>query len=318
MELATDTRERIFTAAETLYETAGRATFPTVDAVRKLAKVNMNDANAGMKEWRRAKTTQAAPVAVQVPEAVQQANNAALGVMWQQAMDLANQSLIAAQAGWDSERLESETLNRQMADAYEAQAVELQAAQGQIGTLEGEIALLKQSLERLTADLTVANASAEREVVKAVEISRRADELRAELDAAHRANDGLQEELKGVRGRLVTADAQAGDLRARLAVSDADLSATKQVAQDERKKAEKALAEREDSQARAGAAREEAAKLRGQVETLQSQVQEAGAAREDVANLRGQLQALQSKISDSAESGKPPTEGAGAVPRKKV
>lgn len=317
MELATETRERIFTAAETLYETAGRASFPTVDAVRKLAKVNMNDANAGMKEWRRAKTTQAAPVAVQVPEAVQQANNAALGVMWQQAMDLANQSLIAAQAGWDSERLESETLNRQMADAYEAQAVELQAAQGQIGTLEGEVTRLKQSLERLAADLVMANASAEREVAKAVEISRRADDLRVELDAAHRANDGLQEELKLVRDRLAAADAQAGDLRAKLAVSDAGLAAAKQVAQDERKKAEKALTEREESHAKAGAAKEEAAKLRGQIETLQSQAQEAGAAREDAANLRGQLQALQSKISDSAESGKSPAEGGASSSRKK-
>ena len=105
MELAKDTRDRIFAAADSLYEQAGRAAFPTVDAVRKVARVNMNDASAGMKEWRRAQTAQAAPVAVQVPEAVQQASSAALASLWKEAQELANESLRAAQAGWDAERL---------------------------------------------------------------------------------------------------------------------------------------------------------------------------------------------------------------------
>ena len=112
MELAKDTRDRIFAAADSLYEQAGRAAFPTVDAVRKVARVNMNDASAGMKEWRRAQTAQAAPVAVKVPEAVQQASSAALASLWKEAQELANESLRAAQAGWDAERIEAETLNR--------------------------------------------------------------------------------------------------------------------------------------------------------------------------------------------------------------
>ena len=103
MELAKDTRDRIFAAADSLYEQAGRAAFPTVDAVRKVARVNMNDASAGMKEWRRAQTAQAAPVAVQVPEAVQQASSAALASLWKEAQELANESLRAAQAGWDAD-----------------------------------------------------------------------------------------------------------------------------------------------------------------------------------------------------------------------
>ena len=99
MELTKDTRDRIFAAADSLYEQAGRAAFPTVDAVRKTARVNMNDASAGMKDWRRAQTAQAAPVAVQVPEAVMQASSAALSALWQEAQELANESLRAAQAG---------------------------------------------------------------------------------------------------------------------------------------------------------------------------------------------------------------------------
>ncbi|MER2518664.1 MAG: KfrA protein, partial [Candidatus Accumulibacter phosphatis] len=44
MELNKDIRDRILAAADTLYEQAARASFPTVDSVRKVAKVNMNDA----------------------------------------------------------------------------------------------------------------------------------------------------------------------------------------------------------------------------------------------------------------------------------
>lgn len=61
MELTKETRDRIFAAADELFEQNGRDGFPTVDAVRKAARVNMNDASSGMKEWRRAQTAQAAP-----------------------------------------------------------------------------------------------------------------------------------------------------------------------------------------------------------------------------------------------------------------
>ena len=74
MDPSQDARDRIFKAADALYDQAGREVFPTVDAVRKAAKVNMNEASTVMKEWRR---TQArpAPAAIQVPETVQLAGD---------------------------------------------------------------------------------------------------------------------------------------------------------------------------------------------------------------------------------------------------
>ena len=134
MELAKDSHDRIFAAVDALYDQGGRAGFPTVDAVRKTARVNMNDASTGMKQWRRAQMTQAGPVAVPVPESVQQATAIALAVLWRDAQELASESLRAAQTGWDAERAEADTLNKQMADAYEALAAELAAAQAVIAT----------------------------------------------------------------------------------------------------------------------------------------------------------------------------------------
>ena len=95
----------------------------------------MNDAAATMKEWRRAQTAQAAPVAITVPEAVHQLHSQALAALWQSAQNTANESLRAAQAGWEAERAEADTINKQLGDTYDAQGVELDAANRRIDEL---------------------------------------------------------------------------------------------------------------------------------------------------------------------------------------
>lgn len=124
-----DIRTRIIDAAAELYAQSGRQSLPTVDAVRRAARVDMNSASAVMREWRRAQTTQATPVTVQVPEAVQQSSSLALATLWTQAQELANESLRAAQSGWETERAELDSLRQELAHAYESQAGELEAAQ---------------------------------------------------------------------------------------------------------------------------------------------------------------------------------------------
>jgi len=51
--LSLDARERVFAAASQIFEESGRQTMPTVDQVRRLAKVDMHAATAAMREWRR-------------------------------------------------------------------------------------------------------------------------------------------------------------------------------------------------------------------------------------------------------------------------
>lgn len=207
MEIAQEARDRIFAAANSLYEQAGRAgNFPTVDAVRKLAKVNMNDASVGMKEWRRTQTTQAAPVAVQVPEAVQQASAVAVATLWHEAQELANESLRAAQAGWDAERIEAETLTKQIGDAYEALVVSFDAAQldaanarSSLEQSEADAHDLQVNLESATVALTAAEAATVTAEARTVEIKFRADELRAELDHAHQEASQVRDELTALR-----------------------------------------------------------------------------------------------------------------------
>lgn len=289
MELAKDTRDRIFAAADSLYEQAGRAAFPTVDAVRKVARVNMNDASAGMKEWRRAQTAQAAPVAVQVPEAVQQASTAALASLWHEAQELANESLRAAQAGWDAERTEAETLNKQMADAYESQAAELEAAQGRIAELEAAARqaaeLAETSRQQIEEGHNALLGMQQRAAVaegRAEEIERRVADLRDEVARTRRDAEALAADNGKLSDQLRQAQAQAETLRSELAGVKARSEAQAEAHQEQRKTAAQeaarmaerfigAQAERDQAQRDAAAAREEAAGLRGQVEAIKEQ-----------------------------------------------
>ena len=47
-------KDRITAAAQELYEQADCQRFPTVDAVRRHAKADMNSTSAVMREWRKA------------------------------------------------------------------------------------------------------------------------------------------------------------------------------------------------------------------------------------------------------------------------
>lgn len=302
MELTKDTRDRIFAAADALFEQNGRDAFPTVDAVRKAARVNMNDASSGMKEWRRVQTAQAAPVAVQVPEAVQAAGGQAVAVLWQQAQELANESLRAAQAGWEGERAELDTVRIELADAYESQAIELEAAQEQIKEQIRELATagaLAQAQDKTLAELREALALSERRAAlaeqKGEETEHRARELRAELDRAHQEADRLRQERDQAVGQVKAVEAerdnsreeatkareetlsvlgQLAEVKAKAAAEgDAHHEQRKMAAQEAARQAErytKAQAERDNSREEATKAREEAATLRGRLEALET------------------------------------------------
>jgi colicin import membrane protein len=247
MENAGAIRTRIFDAANALYEETGRLLFPTVDAVRKRARVNMNDASTCMKDWRRAQTAQVAPVSVQVPAPIQEASNAMLADLWSTAVTLANESLRAAQAGWDADRAESDTLAQQLANAFEEQAAELGAANSRVAELQASIsatsmetATLRGELNDTLRELDIARTSAKQADAKSIEIERRVGDLRVELDHAHQlaalANDErtasqqrADREIDALRAevRKVRDDAELECARAQAALTSATATAAR-------------------------------------------------------------------------------------------
>lgn len=207
-----DVRDRIIAAANSLYEQAERESFPTVDAVRRAARVDMNAASAVMREWRRQQTVQATPVVVAIPEAVQQAQSQALAALWTQAQELANESLRAAQASWENERAELDAMRQEMAAAYEAQASELEAAQERATQMQHAVEAAadshREQLESLRAELAAAITRAERAETRSVEIEKRVGALEAERDAARQQAGEAREAAAKLSGQLEAVQSQ--------------------------------------------------------------------------------------------------------------
>lgn len=96
---------------------------------------------------------QTAPVSIIVPEVVVQANSATLAALWQQAQELANESLRAAQAAWETEWAELDTMRQELADAYETQATELYRVRTTVTEAQQVTQAVAAQLDQVRAEL---------------------------------------------------------------------------------------------------------------------------------------------------------------------
>lgn len=135
MSISSDTENRIISAANTLYLESGSERFPTVDAVRRAARADMNTTTLVMKSWRRQQTAVPETVRSTVPDSLRSSwlehHESALVDLWESAQAEANQHLETAQAAWDVERTEAETMRAELSSAFEDQAVELERITGE-------------------------------------------------------------------------------------------------------------------------------------------------------------------------------------------
>ncbi|MBI0995438.1 KfrA protein [Escherichia coli] len=279
-QIPAEIRDRITTVANELFEDAGREAFPTVDAVRRAARADMNTTSAVMREWRRAQTAQAAPVAVAVPETITQANAVALAALWQQAQELANESLQAAQAAWEAERAELDAMRAELADAYESQATELDEVRADLERANAATDQVHAELATTRSELSQAVMRAERAEAKADEIERRASDLRAELDRAHadadQARATLAEQQKTSDkyfAELGKARDEATQVSAKNRQLDADLAGAVARQKDVTRELEAGRAELLESKQQASELREEVARLNGATATYKEMLE---------------------------------------------
>ena len=267
VQMSKEVRDRIFAAADDLYEQGGREGFPTVDAVRKAARVNMNDASAAMKEWRRAQISQASPLAVQVPELVMQAAQSFVGSLWAQAQELANESQ-AVELEQAASRLTE--LEKSEATA-KADVADLRGKVAEVGeraaTSEARASELRAELNHAHADVEKLRAERDKalEAVKVAQAEHRAEikEMRSEFDAVRatsaKERDRLSDALSKAEAQLQYERDQFAEQR-------------KQTAQEVARQADRYIklqADLDASRKDDRASSEEAARLRGRVEVLE-------------------------------------------------
>lgn len=218
--IPSEVRDRVIAAAVSLFEQAGRAEFPTVDQVRRMARVDMNAASTVMREWRRQQTAQATPVAITIPEAVQASHGQSLAALWLQAQELANENLRAAQATWDTERGETDALRHELATAFESQATELETVQAKLSqaqsTAEAAAGAHANAVDTLRAELVATTARAERAEVRMTEIEKRTEGLQIERDQARQLAGEAREASAKLAGQLEAIQGQNAALMAAL------------------------------------------------------------------------------------------------------
>lgn len=136
MSTITDTKARIFEAADRLYAEGGRKSHPTVNNVRLACKADMNSVSEAMKEWRKLQTATPDVVAVAVPDAIGKTAAELAGAIWIQATELANVSLNAAEAAWNIERGAADAMRTELSGLFEGQAKEIDELGKQIAAAE--------------------------------------------------------------------------------------------------------------------------------------------------------------------------------------
>lgn len=302
MDIAKDIKDRVVSAANALYDEVQRAAFPTVAAVRARAGVDMNAASMVMRDWRRAQTAQTAPIAVEVPDKVRATSSVALNTLWAEAQAMANESLLAAQAGWDAERAEAETLRGELAAAFDAKEAELAEGKQQIATLQAGAEEAGKRMQELQAPLASANQRAGTAEARSQEIERRADDLRAELDRTHEQARAESEKLSGDIRRLqdeLRAEREKG--AAEVARAKADLDQVRNELVGMKAKTDAEAAARAEQSKHAAAESHRLIERMNKAEADQDAARQVAAeAREEAARLKGKNEALESVQADLA------------------
>lgn len=235
MELNPDIEQRIYEAADKLFAGEGGARMPTVDAVRKLARTNMNDTSIAMKVWRANKRTVPTALMPVVPDVVRRVFETALAELWGVAQAQANSALNAAQASWDTERAEAEEERQNLTLAFDEQSSVLEEYQRENAASAAASAALAASEAAIMAQLTTRNdeclklqsADAAHRILVS-ELRSHIDDLRRESDQSNGHTARLKRDLDEA---CIAADVAAKQFARERAVlnSDIDRVATREI-----------------------------------------------------------------------------------------
>jgi colicin import membrane protein len=203
-----DVQQRIFSAANELYEQNGQK-IPTVNTVRKLAKVNMHDAAKGMKIWRQALKGQ--DTGIEIPDSIFLIGNNAITSIWQQANQIATESLRAACSAWESEREELNSIIQEISKEHDAGVNQNQELSQTIEKMQKQIDDVNKKILLAEHDNSVSGKLIN-------EIEHRAKALESELEHAHKENNRLRNEREEACNELINDRETAARLAGRIDV----------------------------------------------------------------------------------------------------
>ena len=285
------TKDQIFQAADQL---AAAGTAPTLAAVRSaVGGGSYTTINEALKEWKAKQQATNAPIREPAPAAVATRLEELGADIWAVALELANARLTSEREALEATRQQLETAQQEATELADQLSAELETLQAQHQQATQNLQAANTTLEQLRHENATLSRQLATTEARAEETTKRADDLKAELQHAHAANteqrqrhthevQALQATLTSTSDSLKTQTAEAVRLQAQLDQAQAQLTNLQQQhqAQQERHATEtqrlnerltQAQTEREQALQAAGATREEAAGMRGELEALRVQ-----------------------------------------------
>lgn len=210
-----DPREKlIWQAAEDLLVELGK--LPTVDDVRARAKVAMGEASRVMRDFRVHHRNQVQAISAPLPVVLCDMVALFGARVWEEAMTLANHSLVAAKTGFDSEKEQSRIDSDELAanwDKLSAEHSELQAA---FSARDAKIVELKALYDDADIRMRLTLARESLQQSRYEDVVTRCSELGSELIAERQISSQAREKTAELAGQLEIYRAQLVELKSEI------------------------------------------------------------------------------------------------------
>ena len=296
------TKDQILKAADQL---AAAGTTPTLAAVRAaVGGGSYTTINEALKEWKAKQQAAVMPLREPAPEGISKRLNEIGAEVWAIALDLANARLSSEREALEATRQQLETAQQEATELADQLSTELEALQATHKETLADLQAANATLEQLRQENAALSRQLATTEVRAEETTKRADDLKAELQHAHAENtlqrqrhtqetqalqerhinevQALQANLTTTSDTLKTQTAEAVRLQAQLDQAQAQLANLHQQQQADQERhareiqqlgerLDKAQTEKEQAQQAASRSREDAAGLRGGLEALRVQ-----------------------------------------------
>lgn len=284
------TKEQIFSAADDLLA-AGQK--PTLEAIRQRTGGSYTTISPALNEWKARQAAVATPLREPAPTAVSDRLVELGADVWAIALDLANARLAVEREALEKARIELESDRAEATELADKLADDVEDLQSRLASIEAAEAAARSETIELRGQLAAAQEQAHMAEARAREIERRAGELRTELDRAHQDADQARGALAEQQKASQAIATQLDQVRAELVEVKAKAESEREAAREE---IHQARAELVKVQAKAEAGQAEAHRMAERLRAGQSErdqaVTAAAQAREEVARLAGQLDTL--------------------------
>jgi colicin import membrane protein len=284
------TKEQIFDAADQIAANGQR---PTLEAIRQIVGGSYTTISPALNEWKSRQKASVGPLREPAPQAVGD-RLAEFGTdIWALALELANARLASEREALEQVRADMEGAQAEAAELADRLAGEVEDLQTRCAELTDRVVADEKEARELRDQLATAQEKARTAETRTVEIERRAADLKGALLAAQEQIKSAaaeleiertrhQQEVERLREKLDEQKKANQAITTELMKIQAKFDATDQAHQEQRKQAAAEIqraaerltvtqAERDDARKAVSIAREEAARLAGQLTAHQEQ-----------------------------------------------